>query len=89
MHIPGSAHLRPSIQALLRALDIQTHPPQCQKAITPMLLKTMFELAGTDLVPLTKDTTIMSIAAKLAIMAFFALRHEILQVHHHTKAGTN
>ena len=69
VHVPGSPHLRPSIRALLRALDNRDPPPQRQKAITPKLLKAMFHLAGVGL-PLTNDTT-MSVTAELAAMAFF------------------
>jgi hypothetical protein len=63
VHVPGSPHLRPSIRALLRALDNRDPPPQRQKAITPKLLKAMFHLAGVGL-PLTNDTT-MSVTAEL------------------------
>jgi hypothetical protein len=73
MHVPGSTHLRPSIRALLRALDNQDPPPNRQKAITPKLLKAMFDLAGAGL-PLTQDTA-MSVTTELAIAGyFFAMR---------------
>lgn len=73
MHIPGSTQLRPTIRALLKAFDNVDAPKRQQRAMTPKLLRTMFELSGAG-VDVTTDST-MAVTAEIAIVAyFFAMR---------------
>ena len=73
LHIPGSTHMRPTVRSLLKAFDNVDAPKKQQRAMTPKLLRAMFEVSGAG-VGVTKDST-MAATAEIAIVAyFFAMR---------------
>ena len=69
MHVEGSANLRPFVRQLLKACNNKDPPKKQQRAITPKLLRAMFNLAGGGL-ELLRDTH-QAIIAELAVIGFF------------------
>jgi hypothetical protein len=70
MHIQGSTQLLPTtVRALLKALNNADLPAQCQKAITPKLLRKFFKLlaSGTQ----NSGTTAQAHTADLVLGVFF------------------
>ena len=70
LHIPGSTHMRPTVRSLLKAFDNVDAPKKQQRAMTPKLLRAMFEVSGAGVVGVTKDST-MAVTAEIAIVAYF------------------
>jgi hypothetical protein len=69
LHLTGSNNMLPNIRALFKAYDNVDPAPKRQKAITPKLLRKMFEAAGAGTNEL-RDTA-PAVAADLVIGAFF------------------
>jgi hypothetical protein len=69
LHLANSAQLLPSARALFQAFANADPAAKCQHAITPKLLRGMYQLAGLGF-PATHDTP-AAIAADLAIAGFF------------------
>jgi hypothetical protein len=67
LHIPGSQNLHPSIKALFKAFENVDPPTSRQKAITPRLLRKLFEASHH---PSIKDTA-PAVVADIVIGAFF------------------
>ncbi len=73
LHVKGGTHLRPFVRQLLKAFENVDPPTRQQRAVTPQLLRAMFETAEADR-PEAHDN-VLSITAELAIVGFsFAMR---------------
>ena len=73
LHVQGSSHLRPFARALLKSFENIDAPKRQQRAVTPKLLRAMFELSGAS-VPITRDTATAVIAEHAIVAYFFAMR---------------
>lgn len=68
-HIPHSPNLRPVVRALLASFTNSDPSTRRQRAITPKLLRGMFNLSGADCLK-SRDTN-FAIIGDLAIVGFF------------------
>ena len=68
-HVSGSANMRPTLRALLRAYDNTDPAPKRQKAITPKLLRFLFESTGLATIALCDSAP--AVTADITIAGFF------------------
>jgi hypothetical protein len=68
-HLPGSANMRPTLRALLRAYDNADPAPKRQKCITPKLLRFLFQ--STGLATTTLRDSAPAVMADITIAGFF------------------
>jgi hypothetical protein len=69
LHLAGSNNMLPNIRALFKAYDNGDPAPKRQKAITPKLLRKLFDSSGAG-TPKLRDTA-PAVTADLVIGAFF------------------
>jgi hypothetical protein len=69
LHLEGSNNMLPSLRALFKAYDNVDPAPKRQKAITPKLLRKMYDSSGAGTIEL-RDTA-PAVATDLVIGAFF------------------
>ncbi len=68
-HLPKSTNMRPTLRALLRAYDNTDPAPKRQKAVTPKLLRYLFQ--STGLATLTLRDSAPAVMADITIAGFF------------------
>ena len=69
LHLPGSSNMRPFVRMWLKACDNGDPPKRRQRAITPQLLRSMYERSGCGTEG--ENDSEAAIAAEVAIVAYF------------------
>ncbi|KAI2498100.1 hypothetical protein MHU86_16410 [Fragilaria crotonensis] len=73
LHLPGSSNLRPFVRMWLKACDNGDPPKKQQRAVTPQLLRSMYDQSGCN--SEAGHDSEAAIVAEIAIVAyFFAMR---------------